>query len=325
VRQNLEGVLVTGANGFVGQRLGDCLDRSNWEVIRAVREATNTDDVSVGDIGVSTDWSRALAGVDAVVHLAARAHVMRDAAADPLEEYRRVNVAGSLNLARQAAAAGVRRFVYLSSTKVNGESTEPGSPFTADGRAAPEDAYGKSKQEAEQDLRALAATTGMEVVIIRPPLVYGPGVKANFLAMLRWLYRGIPLPLGAIHNKRSLVGLDNLVDLIVTCLAHPAAANQTFLVSDGEDLSTADLLRRAAAALGCTARLLPVPPTWLEVGASLIGKRAVAQRLVGSLQVDMAKTCGLLGWAPPVTVDQELRRTAEYFLQHQVGRRTSGD
>jgi nucleoside-diphosphate-sugar epimerase len=174
-------------------------------------------------------------------------------------------------------------------------------------------------------LRALAVETGMEVVVIRPPLVYGPGVKANFLAMLWWLHRGVPLPLGAIHNKRSLVGLDNLVDLIVTCIAHPAAANQTFLVSDGEDISTTDLLRRAATALGCTARLVPVRPTWLEVGASLIGKRAVAQRLVGSLQVDMAKTCGLLGWAPPATVDEELRRTAKYFLQHQVGLRTGGD
>jgi UDP-glucose 4-epimerase len=215
-----------------------------------------------------------------------------------------------LNLARQAAAAGLRRFVFVSSIKVNGEATQLARPFIADDAPAPLDAYGVSKMEAEQGLREIARQTGMEVVIIRPPLVYGPGVKANFAAMMRWLKRGVPLPLGAIHNQRSLVALDNLVDLILTCLTHPAATNQTFLVSDGEDVSTTELLRRMGQAMGKTARLLPVPASWLKVAASLVGKGDVAQRLCGSLQVDISKTRELLGWVPPVSLDEGLRRAA---------------
>jgi nucleoside-diphosphate-sugar epimerase len=322
VNQEPRGVLVTGANGFVAALLREHLASSGYHVVPAVRRVSGLlGEVIVDNVDATSSWKTAVARCEMVVHLAARVHVMHDTVVDPLDAFRRVNVAGTLNLAYQAAEAGVRRFVYLSSIKVNGERTESNQPFSADDSPAPQDAYAISKWEAEQGLRALAAETGMEVVIIRPPLVYGPGVKANFLAMLRWLYRGIPLPLGAIHNKRSLVGLGNLVDLIVTCLTHPAAVNQTFLVSDGEDLSTSELLRRTAAALGRSARLLPVPPTWLEAGASLIGKRAVAQRLLGSLQVDMGKTCALLGWAPPVTVDEELRRTAAYFVQRQIGLR----
>jgi UDP-glucose 4-epimerase len=258
----------------------------------------------------STDWSTALNGVSVVVHCAARVHVMRDTSVDPLEEFRRVNVQGTLNLARQAAAAGVRRFVFVSSIKVNGEATQPGCPFTADDILAPLDPYGVSKMEAEQALREIVRQTGMEVVIIRPPLVYGPGVKANFAAMMRWLQRGVPLPLGAIHNQRSLVALDNLVDLIMTCIKHPAAANQTFLVSDGEDASTTELLRRMGQAMGHPARLLPVPASWLKLAAGLIDKRDVAQRLCGSLQVDISKTRELLGWVPPVSLDEGLRRAA---------------
>jgi nucleoside-diphosphate-sugar epimerase len=249
-----------------------------------------------------------------LVHLAARVHVMQDAFADPLTEFRKVNVAGTENLARQAAKAGVKRFVFLSSIKVNGEFTEAGQPFTADDVPAPEDPYGISKHEAERLLLQIAAETGMEVVIIRPPLVYGPCVKANFESMMRWLARGVPLPLAAVtQNRRSLLALDNLVDLIVTCLHHPAAANQTFLVSDGEDLSTAQLLKRMGSAMGRPARLFHMPPALMKLGATLLNKRAIYQRLCGSLQLDIAKTRQLLGWTPPVSVDQGLRRAAEGF------------
>jgi UDP-glucose 4-epimerase len=236
---------------------------------------------------------------------------MQETTADPLTEFRRVNVQGTLNLARQAAAAGVRRFVFVRSIKVNGESTQPGAPFKADDAPAPLDAYGVSKMEAEQGLRELAGQTGIEVIIIRPPLVYGPGVKANFAAMMHWLKRGVPLPLGAIHNQRSLVALDNLVALLMTCLTHPAAANQTFMVSDGEDVSTTELLLRMGQAMGKPARLLPVPASWLKLAAALIGKPDVAQRLCGSLQVDISKTRELLGWVPPVSLDEGLRRAAK--------------
>ena len=248
-----------------------------------------------------------------MVHTAARVHLLRDGAADPLAAFRRVNVQGTLDLAQQAAAAGVRRLVFISSVKVHGETTALGTPYFADDAPAPRDAYGSSKMEAEDGLRSIAATSGMEVVIIRPPLVYGPGVKANFQVMLRWLSRGMPLPLGAIHNQRSLVALDNLVDLIVTCTHHPAAANQTFLVSDGEDMSTTQLLRRLGQAMGRPARLIPVPPALLKAGAAMLGKPGLAQRLCGSLQVDITKTRQLLGWSPPISVDEGLRRAAKGF------------
>jgi len=269
----------------------------------------------VAGIESNTEWQSALVGMDVVIHCAARVHVMHDASSDPLAEFRKVNVDGTLNLAQQAASAGVRRFIFISSIKVNGEGTELGNPYFADDHPTPLDPYGVSKMEAEQTLRVLASETGMEVVIIRPVLVYGPGVKANFRSMMIWLSRGVPLPLGAIRNKRSLVALDNLVDLILTCLNHPAASNQTFLVSDAEDLSTSELLQRMGAALGKPARLLPVPPLLLEAGATLLGRRAVAQRLCGSLQVDISKTRELLGWEPLVSVDEAMRSTANEFLQ----------
>lgn len=265
----------------------------------------------VGDLEPSTDWSAALNGVAVVVHCAARVHVMVDVAANPLDEFRRINVIGTLNLARQAAAAGVRRFVFISSIKVNGEKTERGHSFSADDTPAQVDAYGVSKMEAEQGLLALSVQTGMEIVIIRPPLVYGPGVKANFASMMRWLRRGVPLPLGALHNERSLVALDNLVDLIVTCLTHRSAAGQIFLVSDGEDVSTTELLRRMGQAMGRPACLIPVPESWLKVAAAMVGKEDVAQRLCGSLQVDIEKTRQLLGWKPPLSLDQGLKKAAE--------------
>lgn len=267
--------------------------------------------VAVGDIHEATDWSAALNGCSAVVHLAARVHVMNERASDPLLEFRRTNVEGTLHLARQAAHSGVRRFVFVSSIKVNGETTAAGRPFTVADTPAAQDAYGISKMEAERGLRGIAADTGMEIVIVRPPLVYGPGVKANFASLMRAVQRGLPLPLGAVtNNRRSLVALDNLVDLLITCVDHPAAANQTFLVSDGEDLSTTALIRRMGQALGKPARLLPVPPALLQLGAAIVGKRNVVQRLLGNLQVDIAHTRATLGWTPPISVGEGLRRAA---------------
>ena len=319
-------VLVTGANGFVGTALCRSLAAEGRVVRRALRRrsggphsASFPGIVTVGDIGPETEWSVALEGVHVVVHLAARVHVMDETAVDPLSEFRRVNTVGTINLARQAAAEGVKRFIYLSSIKVNGETTQMGRPFTAKDPPAPIGPYAISKLEAEQGLMKLSFTTGMEVVFIRPVLVYGPGVKANFLSMMRWLSRGIPLPLGAIHNKRSLVALDNLVDLVVTCIEHPAAANQTFLAGDGEDLSTTELLRRMGRALGKPAALIPVPARLLEGMAVLVGKRALAQRLCGSLQVDISQARDLLGWKPVVTIDEGLRKTARAFLEDSTG------
>ena len=285
-------VLITGGTGFVGQSLVKRLNKL------PVYLATRSD---------SADWEKVLVGINIVVHLAARVHVMHDTAADPLAAFRAVNVDGTLNLARQAAAAGVRRFVFISSIKVNGESTQPGQAFTETDAPAPQDAYGHSKHEAEQGLRQLASDTGMEVVIIRPPLVYGLGVKANFAALMRAVQRGWPLPLGAVHNQRSLVALDNLVDFIVTCINHPHAANQTFLVSDGQDLSTTELVRGMAKAASVSARLLPVPVWVLQAGATLLGKGYAVQRLCGNLQVDIAKARTLLGWVPPMSVSEGLR------------------
>ncbi|MGH8436288.1 MAG: UDP-glucose 4-epimerase family protein [Pseudomonas sp.] len=315
--------LLTGCTGFVGRPLLARLSTDGFSLVACSRTSiselpASTTNALISTIDGVTDWQAALAGVEWVIHSAARVHVMNDQSADPLAEFRKVNVEGTLNLAHQAAAAGVKRFIFISSIKVNGEGTPVGSPYIADAQPAPADPYGISKMEAEQGLRGIAAETGMEVVIIRPPLVYGPGVKANFFSMMCWLKKGVPLPLGAIHSRRSLVALDNLMDLIVTCIDHPAAANQTFLVSDGEDLSTSQLLRRMGQALGRPARLLPVPAWMLESAAALLGKKAIAQRLCGSLQVDIGKTRELLGWSPPVSVDEALRKTAEHFLQHRA-------
>jgi len=240
---------------------------------------------------------------------------MRETASDSLAEFRRVNVEGTLNLARQAAAAGVRRFIFISSVKVNGELSQPGKPLHADDVPAPRDAYGLSKLEAEQGLRQLAATTAMQVVVIRPTLVYGPGVKANFHSMMRWVQRGVPLPFAKVDNRRSLVSVANLVDLIITCIDHPNAANQTFMASDGEDVSLSQLLHALGRALGQPARLLPVPVGVLHGAAQLVGRRDLAQRLLGSLQVDIAKNRQLLGWYPPYTLEQGLKMTAQSLLE----------
>ncbi|KII27674.1 NAD-dependent dehydratase [Pseudomonas fluorescens] len=312
--------LVTGGSGFVGRALINRLALiPGSTVIAPVRNvATNFPDgvrsIPFTNLDAVFNWSDALRGVDVVVHSAARVHVMDDVSAAPLTAFRKVNVDGTLNLARQAAAAGVRRLIYISSIKVNGEGATGGEAYTADDTPSPVDSYGISKLEAELALQALAVSTGMEVVIIRPVLVYGPDVKANFLSMMRWLYRGVPLPFGAVHNRRSLVAIDNLVDFIVTCSDHPAAANQVFLVSDGEDVSTTQLLRKLAHALGKPARLLPIPAGLMSGAASLLGQQDLADRILGSLQVDISKNRQLLGWEPPVSLDKALGLTAQHFL-----------
>ncbi|MDP3846181.1 MAG: SDR family oxidoreductase [Pseudomonas sp.] len=315
-------LLLTGSSGFIGQALRQSLGVNvNYNLRCAYRFRSGNDvfplhGVAVGDIDEFTDWSALLADVEVVLHTAAIAHIQGAVTKQLQSDFDAVNTQATLALARQSAAAGVKRFIFLSTVKVLGENTS-NSAFTADSKPVPIDAYACSKWRAEQGLRALVAETSMEIVIIRPVLVYGPGVKANFRSMMSWLSKGVPLPLGAIGNKRSLVALDNLVDLIVTCIDHPAAANQTFLVSDGEDLSTSELLEKMAMALGKTSRLLPVPSWMLEGGARLLGKQALAQRVCGSLQVDISKTRELLNWSPPVSVDQALRKTAEYFLQQR--------
>jgi len=305
-------IFVTGGTGFVGSALLERLAPCFKEIVSLIRKATEPEPNGSAEGFVSSQWAGIDAGYGVVVHLAARVHVMNDTVVDPLAAFRHSNVESTLALAQQAAAAGVKRFIFISSVKVNGESTSPGQPFRADDKPAPQDPYGISKMEAEIGLREIAQQTGMEVVIIRPPLVYGPGVKANFASMVRWLQRGVPLPFGAIDNRRSLVALDNLVDLIIRCIDHPGAANQTFMVSDGEDVSTTELLRKMGAALGRPARLVPVPQRWMEWGAGLLGKQDVAQRLFSSLQVDIGLTRELLGWTPPLTMDEGLAQVARH-------------
>jgi len=289
------------------------------EVSRGNRQYASARHHAITRLDQATDWRGAFEAVDVVIHCAARVHFMKDDPVRALSEFRRVNVAGTETLIKAAAQAGVKRFIFLSSVKAQGEHSMPGQPFRETDSPAPADPYGLSKLEAESAVRSVASAEGMEFVIIRPPLVYGPGVKANFLSMMKWLHRRVPLPLGAIHNKRSLVAIDNLVDLIVTCMHHPAAANQVFLVSDGEDFSTTELLQRLGHSLGKPARLLPVPMSLFKAGATLVGKREVAQRLCGSLQVDISKSWELLGWAPPVSADEAMRRTAEVFLAKVKG------
>jgi nucleoside-diphosphate-sugar epimerase len=306
-------LLVTGANGFVGRALCDALRRNGHEVAAGVRRPCGLAN-EVNMPALDADWAiwesaQPSLTCDVVVHLAARVHVMHAAGSVATSLYRSVNTIATLTLARAAANAGVQRFVFLSSIKVNGEGTSADQPFTAAESTTPQDPYGISKMEAEQGLRHIAAESGMEVVIVRPPLVYGPGVKANFASMMRAVQRGIPLPLASVtHNRRSFVALDNLVDLLITCIDHPAAANQTFVVSDGEDLSTADLLRRLGHAMDKPARLFPAPPLLLQLCANVLGKGDMAQRLLGNLQVDISHTRDTLNWSPPISVDEGLRR-----------------
>ncbi|SDA60064.1 Nucleoside-diphosphate-sugar epimerase [Pseudomonas sp. NFPP33] len=303
-------VLLTGATGFVGGALLRYLSTAGACVVAAVRSSGTrrfSEHVfEVGDISADTQWASALEGTTVVVHTAARAHISQEVSSNPLTEYRGVNVEGTLNLARQAAIAGVKRFVFISSIGVNGNINI--RPFSALDVPRPVEPYAQSKWEAEQGLWRIQQETEMELVIIRPPLVYGPEAPGNFGSLVRWVGKGIPLPLGAIHNRRSLVGIDNLVDLIVRCIDHPAAANQVFLAGDGRDLSTTELLRLVGDAMGRPARLIPVPAGVLKLSAALLGRRAMAQRLLGSLQVDISQTCETLDWQPPFTVEEGLRR-----------------
>lgn len=322
-------ILVTGATGFVGKALCAVLLERGHVVRRAVRDATDHDrmgagreedrleTVAVGDIAAGTDWSQALASVDVVVHLAARVHVMRDDALDPLSEFRRVNVAGSERLARAAAERGVKRMVFVSSIKVNGEETRGGYAFCEADAPAPEDDYGVSKWEAELALRRVAQATGLELVIVRPPLVYGPGVKGNFAHLLDAVARGTPLPLASVRNLRDLVHVENLADALAVCATHPAAAGQTYLACDGEPISTPDLLRQLAAGMGAPSRLLPCPPSLLRIGGALSGKSDRIRRLLGSLRIDGAKMRTDLNWAPPRTLQEGLRITAEWRRARQ--------
>lgn len=314
-------VLLTGATGFVGRGILETFAAiPGLRLAVAVRsrlpgEFPGVEVHSIDGLNATQGWTSALAGVDVVVHAAARVHVMRETAGDPLAEFRAVNVEGTLNLARQAAAAGVRRFIFISSIKVNGESTPPGRPFRAEDAPAPADPYGQSKLEAERALSRLAEECAMEWVVIRPPLIYGPGVGANFASLMRVVQRQLPLPFARVRNRRSLVARDNLVDLLRVCLEHERAANQVFLVSDDHDLSSAELCRRLAVALGVRPRLLPVPVALLQGLAALFGRGAQAQRVLGSLQVDIGKTRELLGWQPPVSVDLALATTARWYRE----------
>jgi nucleoside-diphosphate-sugar epimerase len=295
-------IAVTGASGFVGSALVAQLAARKFNVHQVPRSSVE------------------IAGTQCVIHCAARAHIMRDEALDPLTEYRRVNVQGTLNLARQAAVVGVKRFVFLSSVKVNGESTDGlPRPFGArnDGvgdEPRPEDAYGLSKWEAEQGLWEIASQTGMEVVVVRPPLVYGPGVKGNFARLVDLVRSGVPLPLAAVNNRRSFIGLDNLVDLLIRCVDHPKAAGQTLLISDGQDLSTPELLRMIANAMGRPARLFPVPVPLLRLAGRVFGRQNEVDRLVGSLQVDSSATYELLGWTPAMSVEEGVGRMVRGYL-----------
>lgn len=313
--KNKTTVLITGATGFVGKQLLRHLhDRVDYLVRAAVRRSNNRsishqDVVFIDDISATTDWRMALNHCNVIIHAAARAHVMKETIQDPLAEYRKINVEGTINLAKQAVQQGVKRFIFISSIKVNGEETKPGYFYCPDDSPKPQDPYAISKCEAEKALLALSKETGLEVVIIRPPLIYGPGVKGNFPRMISWLKKGYPLPFGLINNKRSLVSIYNLVDLIIRCIDHPQAANQVFLVSDGEDVSIVKLLRSSAQVLDKRVYLLPIPYWALNLLGKMTGTQQSIQRLCGSLQVDISKTRTLLNWQPVVDMEAALQKT----------------
>ncbi len=310
--------LVTGSDGFVGSAMCNYLLSKSEEVVGSLRNEgldapIGIDAKVVGDLNSETYWEDALNGVDVVIHTAARVHVMSDESVDPLSEYRKVNVDGTVNLARNAAKKGIKRFIFISSIKVNGELTQDGNPFRADIDSMPLDPYGISKFDAENELKKISKETGMEFVIVRPPLIYGPGVKANFKKMVGWIAKGIPLPLGSIENKRSFVALDNLVDFLYRCATHSKAVNHTFLISDGHDLSTTELFKKVAFALGKRPRLLPVPVFILTAIGVVFRKADVVSRLVGNLQVDSTPAFELLGWRPVISVDNALKKVVEGY------------
>jgi UDP-glucose 4-epimerase len=309
-------VLVTGATGFIGSVLCEALARADYQVRGALRTeravpAAIAEKVIVGDIDSTTDWTQALQGVDCVIHAAARSHVLHPAR-DSANLYFETNEHGTQRLANVAAQMQVKRFIYLSSVKVNGEETRERAYWPGD-EPHPQDDYGLSKWHAEQHVTAAAVHSGMQTVIVRPPLVYGPRVRANFLRLLNWVERGWPLPLGAVRNSRSLVNVWNLCDFLLLLLTHPKAPGHTWLVSDGEDLSTPDLMRRIGAAMGRRVRLPSVPVALLQLSADLLGRRGELARLCGSLVVDITQSRAELGWSPPVTVDDALARTVAWY------------
>jgi nucleoside-diphosphate-sugar epimerase len=316
----LPNVLVTGANGFIGKALCRRMLTDGWNVRGAVRSfgkktilPQGVDGVAIGNIGADSEWEPVLNGIDAVVHLAARVHVMDEGCTDPTSEYRKINVGGTKHLARIADSKNVRRFVYLSSIKVNGDGRS--DPYTTEDLPAPVDPYGISKLEAEMVLRDIAEKTGLEVVILRPPLVYGPGVKANFLQLIKLINLGIPLPLAGIKNQRSLIFLGNLVDAVLTCILHPKAAGKTFLLSDGKDVSTSELIQKISSVLGRPSRLFSLSPDLLRFLAKVTGRSNAVNRLLDSLTVDTTKICTELNWKPPFSIEEGLRETANWYLQ----------
>lgn len=310
-------MLITGAGGFVGSKLVAELACRNFRARAATRFGGHyPSGVEVCNIDVldgKTDCREVLEGIDVVIHLAARVHVMKDRSRNPLQEFRKVNVEGTEKLARSAAAAGVKRLVYVSSIKVNGEETAGETKYSEADKPSPLDPYGISKCEAEQVLHQISVETGLQIVIVRPPLVYGAGVKGNFAQMLKILSKGIPLPLASVNNQRSLVYVGNLVDALITCATHPDASGQTYLVSDGEDISTPELLRRLGILMHCRARLLSFPQSVLKFAGVLIGKSGQIGRLLGSLRVDSSKIRRELGWVPPYTLQQGLQETADWY------------
>ena len=310
-------IAITGANGFVGQHL-TCHLRSQRLHIRRIQRHITTDSFHISSINSSTDWSDALSGVDVVIHCASRVHILNDQVADPLAAYRAVNVAGTQRLAIQAAELGVKRLIFLSSIKVNGEGTRSGFSFSGLSPAAPLDPYAISKFEAEQALQQVSAQTGLEVVVVRPPLVYGPGVRANFLRLLRLVQRQFPLPLGAVHNQRSLLYVGNLVSFLTACALQPAAAARTFLIADAEPLSTPELVQQLALALKTKPRLLPIPTSLLSLLGRLSGKQAEFSRLTGSLVIDPSEAFLTLNWQPPFSTAEGLQITADWFLASQI-------
>lgn len=310
-------ILITGVSGFVGQALAIESIRRGFHVKGATRYSgqiqSGVELHKIDAINGETDWMSALKDVSVVIHLAARVHVMRDAAIDPLIKFREVNTAGTERLARAAAASGVRRLIYVSTIKVNGELTACSTTFSEADAPSPKDAYGVSKCEAEEILHQVAKETGLEVVVIRPPLIYGPGVKGNFRQMLKFLASGIPLPLASVHNLRSLIYLDNFVDALIVCATHPLAAGETYLISDGEDISTPDLLCQLSASMGNSARLVPCPIALVKLAGRLAGKEEQIERLLGSLQIDSSKIRQQLNWTPPFSLQQGLNVTAVWY------------
>lgn len=305
-------ILLTGSTGFIGKRLEIMLREQGNDIVALSRHGRGG---SIAfPIESQADWSSLLKGVDCVIHTAARVHVMNDHVQEPLPLYRALNVAGTENMARQAAKMGVRRFIFLSSVKVNGEGSDSlGRPLTEEDAPSPEDPYGVSKHEAESILRTLSRDSGMETVIIRPPLVYGPGVKANFYLLMKWISMGLPVPSGEISNKRSFVGLSNLSSFVVECIHNELAANETFFVSDGIDLSTTELFKMLSMAFHSSPRHFPFPMRLLKQIGLLLGKKELVDRIFGSFQVDISKANRILGWRPPFTMEEELAATVEQF------------